>query len=58
MFGPTWWHCCDGSGCYLLTGPRSQSSAFRNGTKEAPQNGHDEFRLESSDVHPAIISSS
>lgn len=36
----------------------SQISAFKNGTKEAPQNGHDEFRFESSDVHPAMISSS
>ena len=39
-------------------GPRSQISALRNGTKEAEQYGHDEFRLESSDVQPAMISSS
>lgn len=43
---------------YLLTGPRSQISAFRKGTKEEPQNGQEEFRLESSDVQPAMISSS
>lgn len=35
-----------------------QISAFRNGTKEAAQNGQDEFRLESSEVQPAMISSS
>lgn len=45
-------------GSYLLTGPRSQISAFRKGTKEEPQNGQEEFRLESSDVQPAMISSS
>lgn len=39
-------------------GPRSQISAFRKGTKEVQQNGQDEFRLESSDVQPAMISSS
>ncbi|TNN30023.1 hypothetical protein EYF80_059827 [Liparis tanakae] len=47
-----------GQSRYLPTGPRSQSSAFRKGTKDALQNGQDEFRLESSDVHPAMISSS
>lgn len=42
----------------LLTGPRSQISALRNGTKETEQKGQDELRLESSDVQPAMISSS
>lgn len=42
----------------LLTGPRLQISALRNGTKETEQKGQAELRLESSDVQPAMISSS
>lgn len=44
--------------CYLLTGPSSQISALSSGTKVAEQNGQLELRLESSDVQPAMISSS
>lgn len=53
------WQMWFGDGrLYLLTGPRSQISALRKGTNEAQQKGQDEFRLESSDVQPAMISSS
>lgn len=43
---------------YLLTGPRSQISALSSGTKVAEQKGQLELRFESSDVQPAMISSS
>lgn len=43
---------------YLPTGPRSQISALSSGTNVAEQNGQLELRLESSDVQPAMISSS
>ena len=45
-------------GPHLLMGPRSQISALSRGTKVDRQKGQLEFRLESSDVQPAMISSS
>ena len=68
-WGPCGWRRCRGRaerrrcGPGLQAGPhlgawKSWISMLRNGTKARPQNGHVVLRLESSELQPAITSSS